>query len=710
MVLAVAVISLLVQVAALGQVIAGQGQKVGIFDHIAFALVAFLWLALGLLVFLQRRVGRAGRVFLLCASAGSIFIALGPLYKVSMADAFSFTAGLLIVPPLFVSFARAFPGDRPWRRTELLLYVLPVALVIPGARSILSGQTTLIWRLTMVLVGLYLVGAIAQATYDLVRARTAEQAAQSRALVFGLVAGTVPGIFSFIGPLVLTGSLGVSTSWLPMIILLFLIAMSYAVLLFEFSEADLIVRRGVVYGALTLVIILAYAGLGALLTAGGTTATSPAGGAGFVAVTVIVGAAFTPIRYAALRLVDWVLYGRRTDRWELLQALSARLATLMQPEDVGNVLVQEVTLALHLRGAFFLAREGDHFVVQHSAEAPSRSVARYDPVPPGLVLEVATVQEALGDPPAAVLIVHRKPATARHRGALKEQYVVLDTLHAALSIPFITRSGLDAVLCLQPKLAHDAFDADDLELLAPVIRQATAALDNALLFKQLAEKVDELRHAYRRIAQEQEAERARLARELHDGTAQELAGLITLAAVAERQMNGDGPVKATLERLRSQAEDAYQGVRRASHALRPLMLDDFGLSPTLDRYLGQFQESTGILVDSAVEHVDGLPPEVELALFRVVQECMENIRKHSGARRALVSLGRQEGEVVLTVSDDGHGMALDRGRGIGLAGMRERIAAIGGAIEVASEVERGVRIEARVPMEEQWRTGVLELS
>ena len=222
-----------------------------------------------------------------------------------------------------------------------------------------------------------------------------------------------------------------------------------------------------------------------------------------------------------------------------------------------------------------------------------------------------------------------------------------------------------------------------------------------MLFARLEEKVEELRVAYLRISREQEAERGRLARELHDGTAQELAGLITLATVAERQISGSGDsARVTLDRLKQQAEDAYQGVRRASHALRPLMLDDFGLVPTLARYLEGFRESTGISVDFATEGVGNLPHEVELALFRVAQECMENVRKHSEAHSAWVALSRQNGHVTLAVEDSGQGMQHRGSRGIGLAGMRERVEAVGGTIAVSNGDENGVHVEAVIPVGE----------
>jgi signal transduction histidine kinase len=703
-------LSLVAQTVALLEVLSGAGIPVGHFEHVGFTAVAFLWLLVGVLVFLQRQASRAGRCFLLASVAGSTFLALGTLYQVNLLNALVYVTGLLLFPPLLFSFARWADDTRPRWRWEALIYLPPLLLVWPSALSLAQRHATTAWRVALVLVALYLLAAVVQAWRDHDRATTPERAAQARALVVGLAAGTTPGILIFVLPEVVTGNLAVTTSWLPPLTLLFLLAMSYAVLLYEFSEADLIVRRGIVYGALTLLIVLAYGALGAVLWVSRASVTSPSGGLSFIAVSIVVGALFGPIHYVGRRAVDWMLYGQPTERWEMLQSLSARLGTVMQPGALGEVIVREIGAALHLRGAFLLQRAGDgQFAVRHAIG---------DAVHLPMTVPAAAVLEALLTPPSTLLLLHAKPLTGSRRETVPERFAALDDLRVSLAIPLVTRPDRETILCLQPKLSHDAFDRDDLELLAPVVRQATAALDNALLFAALEEKIEELRAAYRRIAGEQEAERARLARELHDGTAQELAGLITLSAVAERQIdaNPDG-VRSTLERLRRQAEDAYQEVRRASHALRPPMLDDFGLTPTLARYLESFSEATGIAVESRLEDIGPLPDDVELALFRVAQECMENIRKHSGTAQASLFLEREDGHVSLSVSDAGRGLPEDVGNvsrgavsgagpakrdtlggGIGLAGMRERVESVGGSIRVYDAPGGGVRVEATVPV------------
>lgn len=697
-VLAGASIALAVQAAALVQVLEGKGKPATPLEHAAFAAVALLWLALGSLVFLQRRARRAGQLFLLSSAAGSVFLSLGTLYEAGFLDSLAFACGLLLFPALLWSFVRAFSEERPWKRRETLIYV-PVALLIwPAAQALDARHPTLLWKIAVALVGLYLFAAIAQAYREVRLAGAPYEAAQARALFFGLLAGTLPGTALFLVPIVVTGRLSFvhNTYWLPALVLVFLIAMSYAVLVFELSEAEVIVRRGVVYGAVVLVMLVGYGALGLALNANRASVVSAGGGVSFVAVTIAIGAIFPPLIRLMRRMVDWLLYADTPDRWRTLDALSERLATVMQPSELGETLVRELTRALHLRGALFLVREdGDRFRVQHVARNP-RGGSTWPPVPAGFALEETDVLKALGDPPQPLLLVHTRSFTASSRMGVPDAYRPLDEIHAALSFPLIARSGLEAVLCLQTKMAHDAFSTDDLRLLTPIGRQAAAALDNALAFSLLEEMVEELKHAYLRIAHEQEAERARLARELHDGTAQELAALITLATVAERQMGEDGPAHETLHRLRSQAEDAYQGVRRASHALRPVYLEGSSLGPALARYLEGFERDSGIAVRCAAGEVGALPSDVELALFRVAQESMENVRKHSGAHSATVSLNRRNGHVTLSVADDGRG--LQHGEpGLGMTTIRERVESLGGSLSLQSE-ECGVRVEATIPV------------
>ena len=131
-----------------------------------------------------------------------------------------------------------------------------------------------------------------------------------------------------------------------------------------------------------------------------------------------------------------------------------------------------------------------------------------------------------------------------------------------------------------------------------------------------------------------------------------------------------------------------------------MILDGRGLIPALRRYLDEFERTTHIAVEVSAADVGALADEMELALFRVAQECMENVRKHSGSRTARLTLRRDDRHISLSVSDAGRGMQAGDQGGIGMVGMRERLAAVGGTLQVESVPGAGARIEAIVPIGE----------
>jgi signal transduction histidine kinase len=129
-----------------------------------------------------------------------------------------------------------------------------------------------------------------------------------------------------------------------------------------------------------------------------------------------------------------------------------------------------------------------------------------------------------------------------------------------------------------------------------------------------------------------------------------------------------------------------------------MLLDGRGLVPALRQYLDEFERVTHIAVEVVAAEVGLLTDEVELALFRVAQECMENVRKHGGSATARLTLSRDEGHVSLSVTDAGSGIPAGTDGGIGMVGMRERLATVGGTLRVASVPGGGTRVEATIPL------------
>jgi len=205
-----------------------------------------------------------------------------------------------------------------------------------------------------------------------------------------------------------------------------------------------------------------------------------------------------------------------------------------------------------------------------------------------------------------------------------------------------------------------------------------------------------------RLVDAQEAERRNLARELHDEVGQALTAIKMSIGVALR-----GPglprARAALEEARGVAETTLQGVRDLSQLLHPSMLDDFGLPETLAAYLRNFSKRTGIRASLSLDGVEErLPPDVEVCIYRIVQEALTNVARHSGALACDVALRRLGDDVELVIADSGRGMPLtsdtqDVRRGLGVMGMRERAQALDGRFVLSNRPEGGTQIVVTLP-------------
>ena len=272
--------------------------------------------------------------------------------------------------------------------------------------------------------------------------------------------------------------------------------------------------------------------------------------------------------------------------------------------------------------------------------------------------------------------------TARRMGVL-----------SALYVPLVVRGRPLGVVIAHDKLgATSSFSDDDVRLTESLATRAATAVD-------LSERVS--RDAVRRVVDAQEAERARLARELHDETGQALTSiLLGLKSLEERVESADRG--AAFAALRDLVVATLHDVRRLAVELRPAVLDDFGLVPALERLRDSISEQGQIAVEVQSD-LDGqrLPAEIETALYRIVQESLTNVVKHADASRVTVWLRRpSDRNVELVIHDDGAGFDPNEVRdgGLGLVGMRERVALLGGRMSVESSEGAGTMLTAEVPL------------
>lgn len=207
------------------------------------------------------------------------------------------------------------------------------------------------------------------------------------------------------------------------------------------------------------------------------------------------------------------------------------------------------------------------------------------------------------------------------------------------------------------------------------------------------------------IIEAQEVERQHLARQMHDGPAQSLTNLILQAEIVERLFDTDlGRARTELDNLKNTASTTFQRIRDFIFDLRPMMLDDLGLIPTLKRFTQTYETKTHLPTHLQTTGEHTLSSYVEVTLFRAIQELLNNIARHAHASRVHIALDMQADPVVLTVEDDGTGfdvenaMATARQRGSsGLATIEKRVQMLGGKVQVQSGTGRGTRVRIELP-------------
>jgi two-component system sensor histidine kinase UhpB len=205
----------------------------------------------------------------------------------------------------------------------------------------------------------------------------------------------------------------------------------------------------------------------------------------------------------------------------------------------------------------------------------------------------------------------------------------------------------------------------------------------------------ERRDATGRVLAGQEAERLRIAQELHDQVGQELtAVLLLLSRIATRAPEELG---AALLQVQSSVRTSLEDLRRIAIELRPEALDDLGLASALSVLCDRFAQQSGLEVQCAVaEALPDLPASTELVIYRVAQEALTNVARHSGSDRAELSLEPHDGQVVLSVRDHGKGLPAERRLGSGLRGMHERAGLIGAELEIRAD-RPGTEVRLLVP-------------
>ncbi|MEX0816188.1 MAG: GAF domain-containing protein [Gaiellales bacterium] len=423
-----------------------------------------------------------------------------------------------------------------------------------------------------------------------------------------------------------------------------------------------IMLRGVAYGDLYL--------------------TEKEGGEDFTAedqeiVTLLAGQAAVAIENARL----YQSSQRWADQLESLIEVGNALATETDLDDVLNLVVRHVRELIQARLVVIILPTSDGALRIDAADGEGADELlgmglERNASKSGLILErrqSELVDSVLEDPE-----IDRE--VARRMG-----------MHAALYVPMLARDQAIGVIHAVDKLVADRrFTNEDRKLVEIFASRAAVAVDQSRRIE---------RDAFRRMVEAQELERRRLARELHDETGQALTSIL-LGLHGLEEKDGEG-LRAAAADLRELVVETLHDVRRLAVELRPKALDDFGLVAALQRLTETFSEQTGIAVDleSRLRENERLPSEVETVLYRIVQEALTNVVKHARAERVSIVLTPKDGAVSAVIEDDGRGLKPgENGSGLGLIGMRERVALVDGRLQIESPEEGGTTLVVEVPL------------
>ncbi|MGH7629793.1 MAG: GAF domain-containing sensor histidine kinase [Gemmatimonadales bacterium] len=273
----------------------------------------------------------------------------------------------------------------------------------------------------------------------------------------------------------------------------------------------------------------------------------------------------------------------------------------------------------------------------------------------------------------------------------------------AAVLPVLSGAAVTGALVIVGE-ARDPFAALDEDFLVALGRQVGAALENAGLYERLEARTRDLERLSTRMVEQHEDERRRLSRELHDETAQLFSAVKMELALLRDAAAPDAA--ARLDRSLALVDAGIRSIRRVTRDLRPTLLDDLGLLPALRSLVAEFADRSGTPVELLAPPT--LPPlanDAELAVFRALQEALANVARHAGASAVRVTIRADEhGAITLEVRDDGRGLAAgSEPRGfepaghMGLAGMRERIAALGGRVDIQSRPGDGLTLYVHLP-------------
>jgi signal transduction histidine kinase len=431
------------------------------------------------------------------------------------------------------------------------------------------------------------------------------------------------------------------------------VAVGIALLRYRLYDVDLVIRKTVVVAVVAAFITLVYVGivvgLGAAVLGASSSGPLP------IIAAVLIALAFQPVRTRANHFANRLVLGERATPYEVLSAFSERLSGAYATEDLLPRMARILGEGTRAQRSEVWLRVGQE--LRPAAAWPANGDVSPRPVP----LEGGELPRLEGS----------RALPVRHEGEL-----------------------LGAIAVTKPP--SEPLSHEEEQLLEHLAAQAGLVLRNARLTEELRARLVELQASRQRIVAAQDDERRRLERNLHDGAQQQLVALAVKQRLAENLVARE-PEKAAglLSELQRDTTAALENLRDLARGIYPPLLADRGLAAALGSQASKAAVATSVEPDG----IGRYPQEAEAAVYFCCLEAMQNVAKYAEASRVVVSLREEDGALVFSVEDDGKGFdAATAAKGAGMQNMSDRLAALGGSLEVRSEPGDGTTVVGRIPI------------
>lgn len=432
------------------------------------------------------------------------------------------------------------------------------------------------------------------------------------------------------------------------------VSIGIAVLRYRLYDIDVVISRTLVYGSLAAFITAVYVGIvvgiGTLIGSGGRPNLALS-----IVATAVVAVAFQPVRERLQKIANRLVYGNRATPYEVLSQFSERVAETYAAGEALPRMARVLAEGTGAARAEVWLRAGE--TLRQAAAWPEFG----EPAQPAPV-----VNGTMPDMPGSDRAVE-----VRHQGEL-------------LGALTVTKRQGESLTPVEEKLLED------------LAAQAGLVLKNVRLTSELFQRLEELRASRQRLVAAQDEERRRLERDLHDGAQQNLVALKVKLGLAEALAEKD-PAKAKelLAQLKADADDALETLRDLARGIYPPLLAERGLAAALE---SQARKAT-LPVEVGTDGIGRYSQDIEAAIYFCCLEALQNVQKYAGATRASVRIAENDGDVTFEVEDDGKGFdPATAKRGAGLTNMADRLDALGGRVDVTSEVGAGACLRGSIPV------------